>query len=164
MDAVLVPPSTGSVWIDACSSVFCVAPPYGMSTVERPTVESNCSIMPSWEPAVAARSDSSTLAGACFTTPPSAATISTFWARSAPLVSMNSRERSKTTSSPMNMRSRPVSVMSASATASMFSSAAAAMMKSASSGRTTSAMRSWDSEIAISRAFRPAYFSGTRSR
>ena len=53
------------------------------------------------------------------------------------------------------------SVTVATTTASIFSLAQSAIKASASSGRTTTDMRSWDSEMAISVPLRPWYLSGT---
>ena len=52
----------------------------------------------------------------------------------------------------------------ATTTAERFSPAAAAMNFSASSGETTTAMRSWDSEMASSVPSRPSYLRGTALR
>ena len=49
MLAVSVYPSTGSFCTETCVSLRCVRPPKGMSTVERPIVESNISIRPRCE-------------------------------------------------------------------------------------------------------------------
>ena len=56
------------------------------------------------------------------------------------------------------------SVTTATVTASRFSSEAYARNWSTSFGSTTTAIRSWDSEMAISVPSRPAYFLGTLSK
>ena len=47
--AVSVYPSVGSFCTETCVSLRCVRPPKGISTVERPIVESNISISPRCE-------------------------------------------------------------------------------------------------------------------
>ena len=66
---------------------------------------------------------------------------------------------------PLQFRTRfGFSVTSATGVASRFSSAAYFKNSSLFSGATTTAMRSWDSEMASSVPSRPSYFFGTRSR
>ena len=82
----------------------------------------------------------------------------------APLVSRNARERF-TISFPLHeSTSLGSSVTTATFVASRFSSDAYFMNSSTSFGSTTTAIRSCDSEIAISVPSRPAYFLGTLSR
>ena len=82
----------------------------------------------------------------------------------APLVSRKARER-LTISLPLHdSTSLGSSVTTATLVASRFSSFAYAMNSSTSFGSTTTAIRSWDSEMAISVPSRPAYFFGTLSR
>ena len=59
---------------------------------------------------------------------------------------------------------RFVSVTSAITAALRFSAAAEVIINSTSSGATTNAIRSWDSEIANSVPLRPSYFLGTASK
>ena len=82
----------------------------------------------------------------------------------APLVFRKAREIF-TISFPLHERtSLGSSVTTATFTASRFSSFAQPRNSSTSFGSTTTAIRSWDSEIAISVPSRPAYFFGTLSR
>ena len=75
----------------------------------------------------------------------------------APLEFRNSRLR-ETMEAPFQfMVRRGSATTSATTTAERFSPAAAAMNFSASSGETTTAMRSWDSEMASSVPSRPSY-------
>ena len=77
---------------------------------------------------------------------------------------MNARERSTTLLPRYIMTRRPLSVTSATAYAFRFSHLAIPMNLSASDLSTPTAMRSWDSEIAISVGLSPAYLSFTSSR
>ncbi len=63
-----------------------------------------------------------------------------------------------------NILSLALSVTTATFVASRFSSAASFMKHSASIAETTTAIRSWDSEIAISVPSKPSYFLGTASK
>ena len=82
----------------------------------------------------------------------------------APLVSRNAREIFTTSFPLQESTSLDSFVTTATGTASRFSSFAKPRNFSTSSGATTTAIRSWDSEIAISVPSRPAYFFGTLSR
>ena len=81
-----------------------------------------------------------------------------------PLVSRKLRSISTIVSPFQRITRFGFSVTFATTTASRFSLTAAAINCSTSSGRTTTAMRSCDSEIAISVPLSPWYLSGTLSR
>ena len=81
-----------------------------------------------------------------------------------PLVLRKSRETSTILTPFQVMHRRFLLVTVATTTASMFSFAAAAMNASTSFARTTTAMRSCDSEMASSVPSRPSYFFGTAFR
>ena len=82
----------------------------------------------------------------------------------APLVSRNARERFTISFPLQESTRRGSSVTTATSVASRFSSAAYFRNCSRSFGSMTTAIRSWDSEMAISVPSRPAYFFGTLSR
>ena len=81
-----------------------------------------------------------------------------------PLVFKKARLISTTVSSRQVMRRRGSWVTEATTVASRFSSSAAAMKASTSPGASTTAIRSWDSEMASSVPSRPSYFLGTAFR
>ena len=82
----------------------------------------------------------------------------------APLVSRKARLMSTMVLPRQCITSRGDSVTTATSTASKFSWAAYSKNSFTSFGSTTTAMRSWDSEMAISVPSNPAYFLGTLSR
>ena len=102
------------------------------------------------------------------------------WRSSGSLTSLSTTLASTTTRTPFVSRKRRskstmvspfqcitrfgFSVTVATTTASIFSLLHSATKASTSSGRTTTAIRSWDSEMAISVPFKPWYFNGTLSR
>ena len=91
----------------------------------------------------------------------STATFVSWW---APLVSKNALDKSTIFLPLQDNTSLGSSVTTATFVASKFSSAAYPINSSTSFGSTTTAIRSWDSEIAISVPSSPAYFFGTLSR
>ena len=82
----------------------------------------------------------------------------------APFVSKNSLFKSTIFSPLQNILRRSVSVTSATTIASKFSSAERLINSLASSLFTTTAILSWDSDIAISVPSKPSYFLGTISK
>ena len=82
----------------------------------------------------------------------------------APLEFRNSLERSTMVLPFQFMRRRGSALTTATMVASKFSLLASLMNFSASSGATTTAIRSWDSLMAISVPSRPSYFLGTAFR
>ena len=79
-------------------------------------------------------------------------------------MSKNFLDRSTIRSPRQDIRSRGSPVTTATGVASKFSASAAAWKAGASAGSSTTAMRSWLSEMASSVPSSPSYFLGTRSR
>ena len=153
--------------------VSCFLPPSGMRTVFAPIVESNRSSSPFWLQIFRSESSASRVclkSSACAAAGSSNMPLVSELATSAlaycvaPLVLRNSRSISTMVWPFQSMRILPLSVTTATTVASKFSLSASASTFSTSPAATTTAMRSWDSEIAISVPSRPSYFLGTLSR
>ena len=159
-------PSAGVSW---------VLPPKGISTVPRPMVLSKRSDKPFSlhtfkRPKLASQADSKsaaavTSAGTCsktFSAFSSATVTLVCWA--TPLVSRKARDKSTILSPRQNITKRGSAVTSATTVASRFSSSAYLIKASRLAASITTAMRSWDSEIASSVPSKPSYFLGTLSK
>ncbi len=147
--------------------VFWYLPPKGITTLPAPMVESNRSQRPCREqrfrsPARVRRVSWKLVTGMDLGA--RGASTAAEARLAAPLVLRKARERSATVRPFQRMTMRPVSVTTATTVASRFSWWARAMKRSASPGATTTAMRSWDSEMASSVASRPSYFLVTLFR
>ena len=170
MQTSVSPPRTGSLAAIASCGVDCVAPPKGCSTVLAPIEASKRSTKPRW--AAFGRAETDFMRSSAVGAEPDwngffeASGASTFADAVCvtPLVSRKSRAMSTTRWPRHSMIRRPESVTSATCTASRFSRRAAARKAGTSLGSRTTAMRSCDSERAISEPSRPSYLSGTRSR
>ncbi len=158
----------GMVFTLARAGVLRCFPPRGISTVVRPTCESKFSISPfceatlSWESSFL---NCSIVRGVIAWV--SAQLLLTALACidfSVPAVSKNSRSRSTIISPRQKICILPLSVTSATSTASRFSCAACAINESTSLASTTTAIRSCDSEMASSVPLSPEYLVGSLSR
>ncbi len=148
-----------------CAGVVCVLPPKGTVTLPAPTVLSKRSHQ---SPAAGAFQAGRHLpeifqsglskCGAVYRRHGNRRVLR------APLVSRNAREISAMVCPFQRMTIRGLSVMTATRYASKFSSPAAAMTAPRLPGTTTTAMRSWLSEMASSVPSRPSYFLRTASR
>ena len=153
-----------------CAGVSWYLPPNGMNTEFAPIEPSNRSTRPRSRqiPRVEAWFNSFSFSvwpsGAHAMDGTGRAATSAVTCLAQPLVFRKPREISTMVFPFQVMHRRFLSVTVATATASMFSLAAAAMNASASFARTTTAIRSCDSEIASSVPSSPSYFLGTASR
>ena len=165
-EQVFVSPwGTGSFAAIACTGVSCVRPPKGISTVPAPMVESNRSDSPFllqvFRSLISAVSFSSSVPSGALQGSTLRAGTRTSICFSAPLEFRNLRLMSQMILPFQRMTRRGSAVTSATTVASRFSLLAAAMNFSASSFATTTAMRSWLSEMASSVPSSPSYFFGT---
>ena len=170
--AVFVEPSNnGNVATIPSAGVIWRLPPNGISTVLAPIVESNCSLKPFW---LHTFKSFKVLSQASFTEPSTCFACSKYVSPSGIFTTASvccftpfvwRKERSMLTISlPRQFITRRGSLVTvATSVASRFSFADSAMNLSASLASTTTAIRSWDSEIASSVPSRPSYFFLTLS-
>ncbi|NLF29195.1 MAG: hypothetical protein GX592_14980, partial [Clostridiales bacterium] len=153
-------PCTGRSDAMTCAGVRCRFPPSGMSRFSAPFVASNRSISPRFEQMLRSSAISrSPSANGGFSSASTPCRSTNAAARfGAPFEFRNSRDRSTIVSPRQRIFNRFSSVTSATTVASRFSSRASARNWSTSSGASTTAMRSCDSEIASSVPSSPSYF------
>ena len=168
----VLPFNSGILEVIASGCVDRFLPPKGCITAQAPIDESKRSISPRWEQQLSCESISVQADWSEADFPEGlergessdGASTRALATAVVPLVSKNARGKSTITSPRHFITSLPLSVTAATCLHSRFSSAAHFLKSSASSGETTTAILSCDSEIANSVPSSPSYFLDTASR